>query len=119
MPSFAVDINSETYDSEQRSITEQNIRYNAEGMILHDCCSRYSGVEAVLHTTLEAKDGYIGRRLSGQSTQGREQELVVRTTSTSTFTLRTVTQGVRMLEIEINRITCELMDAFASQNRYA
>jgi hypothetical protein len=88
-------------------------------MILHDSCSRYSGEEAVLHATLEANDGYIGRRLLDQSTQEREQELVVRTTSTSTFTLRTVTQGVRMLEIEINRITWELRDAFASQNRYA
>jgi len=46
-------------------------------------------------------------------------ELVRRTTSTSTFTLRTVTQGVRMLEMETNRITRKLMDAFALQNCHA
>jgi len=70
----------------------------------------------MLHTPLEANDGYIWRGLPDQSKQVGEPELVIRTISTSTFTLRTVTQGVRMLEMETNRITRKLMDAFALQN---
>ena len=73
----------------------------------------------MLHTPLEANDGYIWRGLPDLSKQPGEPELVVLTTSTSTFTLRTVTQGVRMLEMEINPVTDKLMDAFSLQNCHA
>jgi hypothetical protein len=52
----------------------------------------------MLHTSLKANDSYSLRRLPGQSKYDIGQELQARTTSTSTFTLRTVTQGMRMLE---------------------
>jgi hypothetical protein len=97
----------------------KNLRYNAKRMILQDSCSRYSGEEAVLHAPLKANNSYIWRRLPDLSKQVGEPELVRLTISMSTFTLRTVTQGVRMLEMETNRITRKLMDAFALQNCHA
>jgi hypothetical protein len=46
----------------------------------------------------------------------KDQEFDIQTTSTSTFTLRTVTQGVRMLKKKIDRINGKLVNAFFVQN---
>ena len=44
-------------------------------MIFHDGRPRYSGEEAMLHSSLEANDSYSWRRLPGQLKYVREQEL--------------------------------------------
>lgn len=76
MSSFSVDSTKrETYGLELTSMTKENIRYNAERMILQDSCSRYSGEEAVLHAPLEANDSYIWRGLPDPSKQVGESRV--------------------------------------------
>lgn len=43
--------------------TTQDVRYNAESMVLHDGRPRYTGKKTLLHTALEAKDSDLWRRL--------------------------------------------------------
>jgi hypothetical protein len=46
-------------------VEKENVRYDAECMILHNRRSRYSGEETMLHTPLKADYSNTWRRLPG------------------------------------------------------